>query len=105
MILTLMRYPLPTPQELGRYRQALDSVSTKEEFLHTLCWLDEYDEISIPNIEPHTPFITATTKAFLYWLFSYKGNFHKGLLLHFLAKHTASQQLDKYYQDYFDFGY
>ena len=105
MILTLMRYPLPTPQELARFRQTLEPVNTKEEFLHALCWLDEYDEISIPNIEPHTPFVTATTKSFLFWLFSYKGGFQKELLLHFLGKHTATQPLDKYYQDYFEFGY
>ena len=47
MILTLMRYPLPTPQELARFRQTLEPVNTKEEFLHALCWLDEYDEDGI----------------------------------------------------------
>ena len=105
MILILMRYPMPTPQEWKRYSASLESVSSRSEFIKTLCWLDEYDEISVPNIDANTLYITSVAKGFLYWVFSLKGEFNKNALLHFLSLHMSRTPMERYYLDYFNFGY
>ena len=70
LILTLLRYPMPTLQELTKFKQGLQSVNSKKEFLLNMCWLDEYDEISLEDIQPSTPFVTESAKSMIYWLFS-----------------------------------
>lgn len=106
LIFTLLRYPMPTVQELNRLKEGLTSVETSEDFQKVLCWLDEYDEISIGDIKPNTPFITAHYKAMIYWLFSYAdGKFNKLALVHFLERYMSSQPLARYYHDFINFGF
>lgn len=70
LVLTLLRYPMPTLQELSKFKHSLHTVKTKHDFLINLCWLDEFDEISLEDIQASTPFLTQSTKELLYWLFS-----------------------------------
>jgi hypothetical protein len=107
MLLVLMRYPMPTAQELQRFRDAvIPKATTKQEFALCLGWLDEYDEIHhADEITERTSFMTGKVKELLYWVFSYKdGVFRSDLLFHFLEKHLSPHPLNKYYYDYFEFG-
>ena len=97
---------MPTVQELNRLKQCLSIVETCEQFETQMCWLDEYDEISIGDISTNTPFITASTKALIYWLFSYSdGEFNKNALITFLERYISDQPLSRYYHDFISFGY
>lgn len=107
MLLILMRYPMPTAQELQRFREAvIPKATSREEFALCLGWLDEYDEIQqADEITARTSFMTGKTKELLHWVFSYKdGVFRSDLLFHFLGKHLSPQPLAKFYYDYFEFG-
>lgn len=107
MLLILMRYPMPTAQELQRFREAvIPKAKTMQEFALCLGWLDEYDEIQhADEITARTSFMTGKTKELLYWVFSYKDNtFRPDLLFHFLGKHLSAQPMARFYYDYFEFG-
>jgi hypothetical protein len=97
---------MPTTQELARLRDGLTGVETCQDFQKLLCWLDEYDEVSIGAIKESTPFITSHYKAMIYWLFSYQdGKLNKTALLSFLERYISPQPLARYYHDFINFGF
>lgn len=106
LVFTLLRYPMPTKIELNRFKEALETVETREDFEVLICWLDEYDEIDLGDIHRDTPFVTSQTKAMIYWLFSYAdGGFNKTALLHFLERYVSPQPLARWFHDFISFGF
>lgn len=106
LVFTLLRYPMPTVNELRRLKEGLATVETSEDFQKVLCWLDEYDEVAIGDIKDSTPFITAHYKSLIYWLFSYpNGKLNKTALIHFLERYISPQPLARYFHDFINFGF
>merc|ERR1711976_1116603 len=75
LMLTLWRYPTPTQEELEKYSAALNTTALEDQidfdvFLKIPCWLDEWDEGLVEELERETIYNTGYIKQFLFWAYN-----------------------------------
>lgn len=77
LMLTLWRYPTPMQEDLTKYSEALNKASQEGDldfdvFLKVPCWLDEWDESLVDELERETIYNTGYIKQFLFWAYNFE---------------------------------
>ena len=101
-VFTMLRYPLPTSEEVSAYAKELGSSKLSFiAFLRTPSWMDKFDEKLIKDLTPDSQYLTINYKKLLFWIFRNKeGKLTPAKLISALRCFEASQRKG---QNFFQF--
>lgn len=92
--LILLRYPLPSFNEVGLLEKAFRGRNlSQEEFEMQACWMDKFEERLIDGLDPKTPYKTIFTKRLIWWLFNNQDRFLSDRYLEILERFSTENDV------------